>query len=60
MTQRLTLEHPVSRSETIRTGLDLLLDDPPVGPTAQPSWHAVVQVPGVSQPATLGAAENDE
>ena len=63
MTRRLTLEHSESRSESIRNRLELLFDDPPFrnisGPTVQPTLRAVVQIPRVDEPATLGATEND-
>ena len=63
MTRRLTIERSESRSETIRTRLDLSFDDPPFtdisGPTVQPNSRAVVQVPRVDAPATLGETEND-
>lgn len=48
MTRRFTIEHSESRSETIRTRLDLSLDDPPFrydsAPTAHPNSRAAVQV----------------
>ena len=60
---RLALEHSVSRSETVRTRLELLFDDQLVknisGSTVPPPSRAVIRVPRVDEPVRRGATENN-
>ena len=63
MTRRLIIEHSQSRSETIRTRLELSLDDRPVTnispATGSPVPRVGIQVPRPDASATLGETEND-
>ena len=63
MARRLTINHSISRSETIRTRLDLFLDDPPFGnitrPPAQPTSGVATRVPPPDVSTTLSKTEND-
>ena len=60
MTQRLIIEYSESRSETIRTRLDLVLDDPPSsGRTTVQHSRGGLPVPRLEASATLSETEND-
>ena len=63
MTGRLIIEQTHIRSETIRTRLQLLLDEPPFRivnhPTVQPASRAVIRVPRLDSSVRLGETEND-
>ena len=63
MTRRLTISHSLSRSETIRTRLDLFLDDAPFGniirPPAQPTSGVATRVPPPDASTTLSKTESD-
>ena len=63
MTRRLALDYSVTRSETIRTRLELLLEDPPRHgsncPPTQPVSPVVVRVPRLPASNALDSTEND-
>ena len=62
MRRRVTVEYSESRSQTVRTRLELSLEGPPVnepsGPTVQPAAHAVVHYPQ-DAPSLLAETESD-
>ncbi len=62
MRRRLTVEYSESRSQTVRTRLELSLDGPPVrdpsGPPVQPAAGAVGRYPH-DAPGSVAETEND-
>ena len=64
MTRRIAIDYSLSRSETIRNRLELLLDDPPLHdincPPAQSASPVVHRVPRLHAPTTLRKTENDQ